>query len=130
MKRIILLILFFYPGFNTINSQLISETKQPNSFSLSGSVIYIDNADYALVKKSAELLQQDIELVTGQRLSIIHDLNTVKGNIIIVGTIEKFSLIQKLIQQKKISTATIKNKWEAYQMQTVSKPDYRILSDS
>jgi len=122
MKRTFLIIAFNFLGFTSGNAQLISETKQPLSFSLTEALIYVDSEDYALVKKSAGLLQQDIEMVTGKKLPFIHDVQSAKGNLIIIGSAEKSTLIKQLIQQKKINGAYIKNKWEACLQQTIQNP--------
>ena len=74
-----------------------------------------------LVKRSAQFLQQDIEAVTGKKLSIVNTITAVK-NIIVVGSIQNSSLVKQLVQQKKINPASLKNKWEAYQIQTIKNP--------
>ena len=66
--------IFFCCILVTGNAQFVSEVKTANSFSLSNAVIYVDDADDALVKKAAELLQQDIEMVTGKKLQLINKL--------------------------------------------------------
>jgi hypothetical protein len=48
------------------NAQFVADNKQANTFSLTDAAIYVDDNDLFLVKKSAELLQQDIEMVTGK----------------------------------------------------------------
>ena len=105
-----------------IQAQQIIFTKQmPNSFSLANAVIYVDAADIGLVKKSASFLQQDIEAVTGTKLALVNALPSAK-NIIIIGSIEKSALIDQLVLQKKINITAIKNKWEAFQVQTIKNP--------
>ena len=85
----------------TGNTQLVSEVKTETSFLLSNSVIYVDDADDALVKKSAELLQYDIEMVTGKKPVLVNNISaTTTGNIIVIGTIKKSSLIKSLIAGK------------------------------
>ena len=103
----------------SIIAQLISETKLPNSFSLSNAVIYVDKNDFAVVMKSAELLQQDIEMVTGKKLPIISNLSTLPSNVIIIGSIDKSQVIGELIKEKLIDVRNIKGKWEAYLVQSI-----------
>ena len=93
-----------------------------SSFSIGDAVIYVDTSDYTVVQKSAELLQNDIEMVTGKKPGLVHKLPVLTGNVIIIGSIEKSSVIIELIKNRKINTAGIKNKWEAYQLQTISNP--------
>jgi len=121
MKKVFAYI-FFCCILITGNTQLVSEVKTATSFPLSNAVIYVDDADDALVKRSAELLQNDIEMVTGKKPVMVNNISaTTTTHIIIVGTIEKSSLIKKLIAAKKIP-ATIKNKWEAYRVESISNP--------
>ena len=122
MKKKFLLILSSCTFFAICKAQLISETKQSNSFSLSNAVIYVDPNDFSLVKKSAELLQTDIEMVTGKKPDLVNNLSSATpGNIIVIGSLEKSSLIKKLITEKKIPNS-IKDKWEAYGVESITNP--------
>src|SRR5688572_9741236 len=122
MFKKIIGVLMFYMGFLESPGQLVTDTKQPNSFPLSNAVIYVDVNDFALVKKSAELLQQDIKLVTGKKPAIINKMIPgSQGNIIIVGSIERSSVVKDLITRKKIG-ASIKGKWEAYRVESIKVP--------
>lgn len=78
--------------------------------------------DEALVQKAAALLQQDIEMVSGTKPSIINNITLSTKTVIIIGSLKKSSLIQQLIQQKKININSIINKWEAYQIQSIKNP--------
>ena len=85
-------------------------------------VIYTDENDDWLIQKSASLFQNDIEKVSGKKPEIIHTISPKTTNVIIIGSTEKSKLIQQLIQSKKLNIDSIKNKWEAYQIQTINKP--------
>ncbi len=121
MKKVFLYIIISLIGQTSIISQLISETLLPNSFSLSNAVIYVDKNDFALVKKSAELLQQDIAMVIGIKIPIKNIISKSRSAIII-GSLEKSSWIRQFVKSGKIKSKSIVDKWEAYQMQTVSRP--------
>ena len=113
--------------FQLLSAQpFISEKKQAGYFPIitdSYSVsIYTDSHDYALIQKSAALLQTDIENVTGKNISIIHETPLSKKNIIIIGTKARSSLIQQLIQKKIVNANKVSNKWEAYQLQSIAQP--------
>ena len=88
--------------------QFFFDKQQPNSFSIADAVIYVDADDIALVKRSALFLQQDIEAVTGKKLSLVNTIPTAK-NIIIIGSIQNSSLIKQLIKQNKVNTTGLKN---------------------
>ena len=105
--------------------QLVSEIKQPNSFSLSNAVIYIDDNDFPLVKRSAELLQQDIEMVTGKKLPITNKILS-SSPAIIIGSLKASSGLKQLLAQKKINTKNIDGKWEAYILQSL--PNMLIIA--
>ena len=111
---------------STQAQQIISETRIPNSYPWispgTSPVIYSDSNDYTLVQKSVLILHQDIERVTNNRPGLTNSIPAKAQNMIIVGSIEKSKLIQRLIQEKKINVIKIKNKWEGYQLQTVSHP--------
>jgi len=125
MKKVFIYI-FFCCVLIKGKTQLVSEVKTASSFPLSNSIIYVDDADDALVKRSAELLQNDIEMVTGKKPVLVNNISTAPiGNIIVIGTLEKSSLIKKLIAEKKISN-TIKNKWEAYRVEAITNPFTRF----
>src|SRR6476659_3878789 len=104
MKKI-LQILFFTLSLCTVvqAQQIIFDKQIPNSFSLSNASIYVDANDLPLVKRSAALLQQDIEAVTGHKPIIVnavsntktlnsrltaHDSLPASHNCIIIGSIE------------------------------------------
>ena len=122
MKKTILLAIVICTGLLKSNAQFLSEKKEANTFSLSNAVIYVDSNDAALVKKSALLFQQDIENIMGKKIPISHSKAVTGKTVIIIGSVVQSSLIKQLVQQKRISTASIKNKWEAYQIQTISNP--------
>ena len=110
---LLLLVLFS----SKINAQLISSS--PTAFNLANSVICVDDADFPLVKKSAELLQQDIESVTGKKPLIVHQFDKQLKNLIVVGSLTQSSLIKNLQDKKLLTTQAITGKWEAYQIESV-----------
>ncbi len=82
-------------------------------------VIYVDDADFPLVKKSAELLQQDIESVTGKKPLIVHQFDKQLKNLIVVGSLTQSSLLKELQAKKLLTAQKITGKWEAYQIESV-----------
>ena len=106
--------------------QIVSETLVPNSYSwISPGIIPMicsDSNDFTLVRKSVLLLQQDIERVSNIKPGLTNIIPAKAKNLIIIGSIERSTLIQRLIQDKKIDAGKIRNRWEGYQLQTVSHP--------
>lgn len=107
------------------SQNFISEKKDVNSFLLCSSSqktsIYVDTVDDWLVNKAASLLQNDIELVTGEKQKIETTTSVPSKNVIIIGSLRS-ELIQKMIKEKKINVDDIKGKWETYKIQTVTYP--------
>ncbi|HEX7845140.1 MAG TPA: glycosyl hydrolase 115 family protein [Chitinophagaceae bacterium] len=122
MKRAFLIsILTSFVTANAVFAQFVSSSKAAGSFSLADAKIYVDPGDHAVVLIAASLLQKDIEAVTGKKPLLVNS-PSVSGCLIIIGSLDKSTVIKQLSQQKKINTAGIKGKWEAYQLQTVSAP--------
>ena len=124
MKKIFLLL--SVAACTTLSAQNIITGKSaasnyPLITASQSATIYTDEADDWLVQKSATLLQEDIEKVTGKKLEITHQITAPSKNLIIIGSIGHSALLQQLIVAKKISD-TIKGKWDAYQIQTVQSP--------
>src|SRR3954447_8377593 len=104
----------------------VTDKKEPRSFLLASGTqpiaIYTDTHDDWLVHKTAELLQHDIEMVTGKKPNIISSLSSSPKQLIIIGTIDSCDLIGKLASEKKLKMDSVKGKWEAFTLQTIQNP--------
>lgn len=98
-------------------AQLLAGKTTP--FNMATAAIWVDTADFPLVNKAAVLLQQDIERVTGNKPPLINSYSKEYKNIIAVGSISRSAIIKQLEQARIINTAALRDKWEAYQLQTV-----------
>lgn len=94
--------------------QLLTTAADKNSMPLPDT-IYVDKSDDWLANKAASLLQTDIDLVTGKRPVIIHNLSVVPKNLIIIGTVSGNPLIAKM-------NIRLKGQWEAFRIQTLTNP--------
>ncbi|MES2037078.1 MAG: glycosyl hydrolase 115 family protein [Pseudomonadota bacterium] len=88
----------------------------------SAATLYVDMADYAGVQRAVVNLQKDIEGITGKKPAITNDVQSLKGQAVIVGTIGKSKLIDQLIAAHKIDVSGIVNQWDAYQLVTLQNP--------
>jgi Glycosyl hydrolase family 115/Gylcosyl hydrolase family 115 C-terminal domain len=122
MKKKRLLIFSLLLCFAAVGAtqQIVVDKPSGNSFSLKDVVIYVDANDFALVNRSARLLQSDIEMVTGEKPAIINKVDKSYPAIIAIGTITNSAYIKELIVKKKISKKNILGKWEAYRLQSIS----------
>ncbi|MEO5890006.1 MAG: glycosyl hydrolase 115 family protein [Ferruginibacter sp.] len=100
---------------------ILADKKSPGDFDLAGAIIYTDANDAGLVKRAVKMLQQDIELVTGVHSSIKTEMEISK-TMVIIGSADKSSIIQRLVREKKLNISSIQNKWEAYQVQHIKNP--------
>lgn len=127
MKKLIVLfcvIILFSRGINAQN--FITDNEEKGSFPLvsntSNTTIYTDTNEDWLVQKAASLLQQDIEKVTGKKLSVLNNLEQAGSNCIIIGSIDQSSVIRQLISEKKINADSVRGKWETFKLQVVNHP--------
>ncbi|MFH1198183.1 MAG: glycosyl hydrolase family 8 [bacterium] len=104
----------------------VSPTKGEGKFVLSengkSAPIVVSSKDYAGVIRVANQLQKDIESVTTAKPEIVTDEIPTANEIIIIGTIGKSPIIDKLIEEKKLNVENIAGRWETFVIQTVKSP--------
>lgn len=93
-----------------------------DAFSLEKAILYVDQSESFLIHKAAELLARDIQHVTGQQPDVTISDSSLSGEVVIIGTIEGNTLIKRLVEQKKINTSEITDKWEHFLVQTIEQP--------
>ena len=84
--------------------------------------IFVGADDFSGVIRAAGDLQLDINRVTGITPDFISGDSPAGTNIIIIGTIGKSAVIDRLIREKKIDVTFIAGKWESFFLQVVSDP--------
>lgn len=134
MKPISILIILISFANTSYNQIRISANPLKNNTTIvsTSNITYIitDSTDDWLIQKSAQLLQQDIETVTGKKPQLIHSIPSAKNNFIIIGCIKSSHLIQRLSSQKKINVDWLKDKWEATSIQTITNPNATVITGS
>ena len=109
MKRTILFLLSAFPLLTTTAQDFPLVSKDQGC-----TPIYVDPQDHWLVKKTVEILQDDIERLTGAKPVIITTLPAAPiASLIIVGSRDHSAIIQQLLQKNRLSAAQT-GKWEAY----------------
>jgi hypothetical protein len=106
-------------------AKYVEFVRHPNDFSIaegeSSARVYVDANDHAGVVRAAGDLRQDVGRVTGHTLAITN--KTGPGtDLIIVGTIGKSVLVDRLIRENKIDISSIAGKWESFLIQVVPRP--------
>jgi hypothetical protein len=123
MKKIFILFLLI----NQIAiSQTLVTTSGKDAFTLADNSkvasICFDSGDNILVNIAARLLANDIKGVTGISPVITNSMKSEDESLIIVGTIGKSKFIDQFVQNGKIDTTGIADKWEAHSIQVIDNP--------
>ncbi len=84
--------------------------------------IFVDSQDWPGVIRAANDLQADINRVTGHSPTVTSDVNSLGRNTVIIGTIGKSPVIDRLIGEGKVDAGQIAGKWESFIIAVVGKP--------
>ena len=88
----------------------------------SAATIVVDSSDYPGVLRAARDLQTDIERVSGVRPVLAEDGKVPRGEVVLIGTIGRSGLIDRLIRDRRIDVSQIQGKWESTLTQVVEHP--------
>lgn len=84
--------------------------------------IYVDEKDWECNRKGAEDLAKDIFLVTGTRPRIRHSIDGLSTHVILIGTLGRSLVIDRLASENRIAAGRIRGKWEGSLVQVVERP--------
>jgi hypothetical protein len=85
--------------------------------------VWFDGADWWGVLRAAGDLQADVERVTGVKPALATDAAKVPAKeVVIVGTLGKSALIDKLAKDGKIDGKLLSGRWESFLLQVVNNP--------
>lgn len=100
----------------------IQQTRAEGSFIIAGNgtaaMICVDPSDWKGVVRAANDLGDDVCKVSGLSAKVIATTSILPSSVI-VGTIGKSKLIDRLVSEKKIDVSGIQGKWESFLIQTV-----------
>jgi len=129
---LLLIMLFFsvfiYPQTSLVDNDksYITTEKNEGTFTLSESgksaPLHISLHDYPGIVRVVHDLQTDIFKVTNTKPEIVTDGIPDSKEIILVGTLGKGSLIDKLVEDKKLDVHDIEGKWETFIIQVIENP--------
>ncbi len=107
-------------------NQYITTTKKSNNFPLFTSQhatpIFINSQDFFGVYKAAKNLQNDIMHITGVKPKIYKDNISNLEKVVIIGTIDKSLIINKLIKLNKIDVHQLRGKTQKFIIKTIKNP--------
>jgi hypothetical protein len=112
--------------FGIGQQRYVDSTPQQGSFAIAErstcANLYVDASDHAGVTRAVNDLQGDIAKVTGCTAKLAHQENEFGPQVVIVGTIGKNPVIERLIRNRKIDVSRISGKWESFLIQVVANP--------
>ncbi len=101
-------------------AQLVVSRADASTYNLNKAKILVDPNDHKVVRKAAELLQQDIFMITGERPVIIEKPQA--GKLIIIGSKDRSGIIRLLNTNKKLDLTAISKRWEAFHISSIQNP--------
>ncbi len=108
------------------NESYISTEKGEGKFTLSQSgksaPLYVSSQDHPGVIRVLKHLQADIGRVTNAQPIISIDTIPASKEIVLVGTLGKSPLLDKLVKDKKLDVKGIEGKWETFLIQIIEQP--------
>jgi len=107
-------------------TQFIEFAPTPNAVKVAGdgvsAPIVVDPQDYAGVRRAAGDLQEDVFRVTGVRPQVLTDRLPSADEVLIVGTVGRSSVIDRLVKSGQLDVEEIRGRWEASVVQVVARP--------
>jgi len=114
------------PAQQEIEPQIIGVSPTPGAVCLvargAAAAIVVDSRDYAGVRRAAADLQEDTFRVSSVRPRLVTDEVPRIPDVVIVGTLDRSRLIQKLAGSRRLDIGRIRNRWEATVVQVVPRP--------
>ncbi len=106
--------LFVSPKSSKGSFTLVAKNQAPS--------ILVDTNDWPGVIRVAKDLQTDMARVSGASATLTHDASTAGKQTILVGTIGRSAIIDRLVREKKIDVSDVAGHWEAALVQVVAHP--------
>src|SRR6185437_675360 len=104
----------------------VSDRPGPGRFPLvehrAAAPIVVSASDYAGVIRVADDLQSDVAKITGVTPGLTHDTVPQSRDVVIIGTVGKSTLIDKLVADRKLDVRDIQGKWETTIETVVADP--------
>ena len=110
----------------TLSQGYVTAAPAPGRFSLitQGRPIplLISGQDWAGVRRAAQSLKADLGRVTGQEPRVITDTVLNAPALVLIGTIGRSPLIDRLVREKKLDVSKVAGRWETFLIQVVERP--------
>jgi hypothetical protein len=98
----------------------------PGRFALASNgetaALVVSQRDWPGVVRVAKLLQTDIERVTGNEPQLSLDRPPAGANVVLIGTLGKSPLVDRLVDAGKLNVAGLAGRWEKFLIEVVDEP--------
>src|SRR5713226_5357702 len=84
--------------------------------------ILVAPEDFKVVQIAAAALTEDVERVTGKKSTLRSGATGLSAHAVIVGTLGKSSVIEALVQTRKLDVTSLRGRWESFLIATVPNP--------
>ena len=84
--------------------------------------IFVANDDWKVAQIAARDLAADIERVTGRKPALKQTAEGLSGHVVLVGTLGKSPLIDRLAKDGRLEVKDIQGQWESFVIETVADP--------
>lgn len=123
---VVVLISLTYPAAALTTNSFVSERRSRDSFPIvangRAADIFVAANDWPGVLRVARDLQTDIARVSGATATLTNDSARLGQQAILIGTLGRSPLIDRLVTEKKIDVSDVAGKWEAAVVQVVAQP--------
>ncbi len=126
IRILLALLLTTLPVLAVSKFDFVGKTASPGDFRIAGrglaADIYVASSEWECNRKGAEDLANDIEMVTGVRPKIKHTFEKLSSHAILIGTLGRSELIDRLARENRIAAGRIRGKWEGSLVQVIENP--------
>lgn len=108
-----------------VKEGLVVDSARPGGFPLvtpdHKPMMHVDPKDHVGVIRAAKDLGADVKRVTGMDAQLVTTAPKSK-HVVLIGTLGKSKLIDRLVDAGKLTNTDLKGKWESFVITTVNKP--------
>lgn len=113
-------------GTARAQAEYVATSDGPGRFTLTkaGKVapLVVSSADFPGVVRAAADLRGDLERVTGVEPRLSVDTLAPTRDVVLIGTLGKAPLIDRLVRDKKLDVGDVAGRWETYRVETIERP--------
>ena len=84
--------------------------------------VLVSADDFKVAQIAAGDLAADVERVTGRRPSVRRDASSPAGHAVLIGTLGRSPLIDRLVREGKLDAEGLRGRWESFLIATVPEP--------